>query len=167
MSIYPSPTGVMIGMDLAYNLWSAYGNWLPASHDHESKSCLSCTTRTPSQGIATLLVWANSVELPAQPPKDDFLLKDLEPLGWIKTQALEIAHLSPTDVTAQYCKRPSLCHTNHRPNCQTPPLKTTKTICHLPKRPAMTHTVTTLWQRESDCHLTHRPQSVLCSTTLT
>ena len=43
----------------------------------------------------------NSVELPTQVPKDDFLLKDLEPLGWIKTQALEIAHLSPTDVTAQ------------------------------------------------------------------
>ena len=29
MSIYPSPTGVMIGMDLAYNLWSAFGNWSP------------------------------------------------------------------------------------------------------------------------------------------
>ena len=29
MSIYPSPTGVMIGMDLAYNLWSAYGNCFP------------------------------------------------------------------------------------------------------------------------------------------
>ena len=43
----------------------------------------------------------NSVELPAQFPKDDFLLKDLEPLGWIKTQALEINHLSPTDVTNQ------------------------------------------------------------------
>ena len=43
----------------------------------------------------------NSVELPAQLPKDDFLLKDLEPLGWIKTQALEINHLSPTDVTTQ------------------------------------------------------------------
>jgi len=43
----------------------------------------------------------NGVELPAQLPKDDFLLKDLEPLGWIKTQALEIPHLSPTDVTAQ------------------------------------------------------------------
>jgi pre-mRNA-processing factor 8 len=43
----------------------------------------------------------NSVELPSQLPKDDFLLKDLEPLGWIKTQALEINHLSPTDVTTQ------------------------------------------------------------------
>lgn len=43
----------------------------------------------------------NAVELPSQLPKDDYLLKDLEPLGWIKTQALEIAHLSPTDVTTQ------------------------------------------------------------------
>ncbi|OUS43523.1 NUC071 domain-domain-containing protein [Ostreococcus tauri] len=29
MSIYPSPTGAMIGIDLAYNLHSAYGNWFP------------------------------------------------------------------------------------------------------------------------------------------
>nr|VZH89356.1 unnamed protein product [Spirometra erinaceieuropaei] len=29
MSIYPSPTGVMIAIDLAYNLHSAYGNWFP------------------------------------------------------------------------------------------------------------------------------------------
>ena len=28
-------------------------------------------------------------------------MKDLEPLGWIKTQALELPHLSPTDVTTQ------------------------------------------------------------------
>ena len=29
MSIYPSPTGVLIAIDLAYNLYSAYGNWIP------------------------------------------------------------------------------------------------------------------------------------------
>ncbi|XP_013405996.1 pre-mRNA-processing-splicing factor 8 isoform X1 [Lingula anatina] len=29
MSIYPSPTGVMIALDLAYNLHSAFGNWFP------------------------------------------------------------------------------------------------------------------------------------------
>jgi len=29
MSIYPSPTGLLIGLDLAYNLYSAYGNWFP------------------------------------------------------------------------------------------------------------------------------------------
>ena len=31
MSIYPSPTGTMIAVDLAYNLHSAYGNWFPGS----------------------------------------------------------------------------------------------------------------------------------------
>lgn len=29
MTIYPSPTGVLIGLDLAYNLYSGYGNWFP------------------------------------------------------------------------------------------------------------------------------------------
>lgn len=29
MSIYPSPTGCMIAIDLAYNLHSAFGNWFP------------------------------------------------------------------------------------------------------------------------------------------
>merc|ERR1719498_2172787 len=29
MSIYPSPTGVLIGVDLAYNLHSGFGNWFP------------------------------------------------------------------------------------------------------------------------------------------
>ena len=43
----------------------------------------------------------NSVDLPAMLPKHDFLLKDLEPLGWIKTQSQELNHLSPADVTTQ------------------------------------------------------------------
>jgi pre-mRNA-processing factor 8 len=29
MSIYPSPTGLLVGIDLAYNLHSAYGNFFP------------------------------------------------------------------------------------------------------------------------------------------
>jgi len=43
----------------------------------------------------------NGVELPSALPKHDFLLKDLEPLGWIKTQSQELNHLSPADVTTQ------------------------------------------------------------------
>jgi len=31
MSIYPSPTGVLIGIDCAYNLHAAYGNWFQGS----------------------------------------------------------------------------------------------------------------------------------------
>jgi pre-mRNA-processing factor 8 len=29
MSIYPSPTGCLLAVDLAYNLYSGYGNWFP------------------------------------------------------------------------------------------------------------------------------------------
>jgi pre-mRNA-processing factor 8 len=29
MSIYPSPTGTLIAFDLAYNMYSAFGNWFP------------------------------------------------------------------------------------------------------------------------------------------
>ena len=29
LSIYPSPTGVLIAIDLAYNVHSAFGNWFP------------------------------------------------------------------------------------------------------------------------------------------
>eukprot|EP00392_Amoebophrya_sp_AT5.2_P007183 g7197.t1 len=29
MSIYPSPTGVLLGIDIAYNLHSGFGNWFP------------------------------------------------------------------------------------------------------------------------------------------
>ncbi|KUF95884.1 HIV Tat-specific factor 1 [Phytophthora nicotianae] len=29
MTIYPSPTGVLLAVDLAYNLYSGYGNWFP------------------------------------------------------------------------------------------------------------------------------------------
>ncbi|CAN6636566.1 pre-mRNA-splicing factor 8 [Trichomonascus vanleenenianus] len=29
ISLYPSPTGAMIGIDLAYNMYDAYGNWFP------------------------------------------------------------------------------------------------------------------------------------------
>eukprot|EP01040_Poterioochromonas_malhamensis_P001445 gene1445-1533_t len=29
MSLYPSPTGVLLAIDLAYNLYSGYGNWFP------------------------------------------------------------------------------------------------------------------------------------------
>jgi pre-mRNA-processing factor 8 len=29
LSLYPSPTGVLIAIDLAYNLHSAFGNYFP------------------------------------------------------------------------------------------------------------------------------------------
>lgn len=32
MSIYPSPCGVLVAIDLAYNLYSGYGNWFPGEN---------------------------------------------------------------------------------------------------------------------------------------
>jgi len=29
LSLYPSPTGVLIAIDLCYNMHSAFGNWFP------------------------------------------------------------------------------------------------------------------------------------------
>eukprot|EP00605_Chrysophyceae_sp_TOSAG23-4_P000128 GSChrysophyteH1.ASY1.ANO1.147.1 assembled CDS len=31
MSMYPSPTGVLVAFDLAYNMFAGYGNWFPGS----------------------------------------------------------------------------------------------------------------------------------------
>ncbi|PNF41813.1 hypothetical protein B7P43_G18258 [Cryptotermes secundus] len=41
MSIYPSPTGLLIAIDLAYSLYSAYGNWYPGS-----KPVIQCALET-------------------------------------------------------------------------------------------------------------------------
>ncbi|ODN79735.1 pre-mRNA-processing-splicing factor 8 [Cryptococcus amylolentus CBS 6039] len=43
----------------------------------------------------------NGVDLPATLPHHEFLLKGLEPLGWIKTQSQELNHLAPQDITTQ------------------------------------------------------------------
>ncbi|WFD31583.1 Pre-mRNA-processing-splicing factor 8 [Malassezia sp. CBS 17886] len=51
-----------------------------------------------------VIVWVpqrgsnSGVELPTDLPSHEYVLKDLEPLGWIKTQALDLPHLAPTDV---------------------------------------------------------------------
>ncbi|EPQ26542.1 uncharacterized protein PFL1_05864 [Pseudozyma flocculosa PF-1] len=58
----------------------------------------------PSVKEVRVIVWVpqrgsnNGVELPAELPQHDFMLRDLEPLGWIKTQAADLPHLSPHDV---------------------------------------------------------------------
>ena len=55
------------------------------------------------QAIAWAPQWGNnnSIKLPSKLLKDNNILKDLEPLGWIKTQALELPHLSLNDITSQ------------------------------------------------------------------
>ncbi|CAO1618338.1 unnamed protein product [Jaminaea pallidilutea] len=63
----------------------------------------------PSVREVKVIVWVpqrgsnNTVELPNDLPRHDFMLKDLEPLGWIKTQAVDMPHLSSLD-TATHAK---------------------------------------------------------------
>ncbi|KAF5181753.1 Pre-mrna-processing-splicing factor [Thalictrum thalictroides] len=51
MSIYPSPTGVMIGIDLAYNLHSAFGNWFPGSRPLLAKAMDKIMKSNPAQCV--------------------------------------------------------------------------------------------------------------------
>lgn len=42
----------------------------------------------------------NGVELPHKMPEHEFLLKDMEPLGWIKTQVgFKVSRLCPADIS--------------------------------------------------------------------
>ncbi|WOO77065.1 Pre-mRNA-processing-splicing factor 8 [Vanrija pseudolonga] len=69
-----------------------YGSSPP---DNKSVKEIKAIAWIPQRGTA------NSVELPAALPKHEFLLKDMEPLGWIKTQSQELNHLAPADLTTQ------------------------------------------------------------------
>ncbi|KAJ7071693.1 PRP8 domain IV core-domain-containing protein [Mycena amicta] len=85
-----------------------YGSSPP---DNAQVKEIKVSCRYPSSFGLTKRPWAiawvpqrgsnNGIELPSKLPKEDFLLKDLEPLGWIKMQALEINHLSPMDMVTQ------------------------------------------------------------------
>jgi len=60
----------------------------------------------PAVKEVRLIVWVpqrgsnTGVELPQDLPTHEYMLKDLEPLGWIKTQAQDLPHLAPADVAA-------------------------------------------------------------------
>uniref|UniRef100_A0A8R7TPH0 Uncharacterized protein n=1 Tax=Triticum urartu TaxID=4572 RepID=A0A8R7TPH0_TRIUA len=62
LSIYRSPTGVMIGLDLAYNLHSAFGNWFPglkpllqqAMNKIDVKSCSVCAEGENRKGSSVV-----------------------------------------------------------------------------------------------------------------
>lgn len=57
MSIYPSPTGVMVGVDLAYNLHSSYGNWFPGAKPLIIQVCDCVVVVRVGGGGARLCRW--------------------------------------------------------------------------------------------------------------
>lgn len=48
MSIYPSATGLMIGVDLAYNMHSAYGHWIPGMKPLMQQAMLKIVKANPA-----------------------------------------------------------------------------------------------------------------------
>jgi pre-mRNA-processing factor 8 len=60
----------------------------------------------PSVKEIKTIVWVpqrgtnNGVDVPSDLPKHDYILAGLEPLGMIKTQSMDLPHLSPQDVVA-------------------------------------------------------------------
>lgn len=48
MSIYPSPTGCLIAVDLAYNVCSTYGNWFPGVKTLVSKATTKIMKANPA-----------------------------------------------------------------------------------------------------------------------
>jgi len=48
MSIYPSPTGVLLGFDLAYNVYSGYGNWVPGMKPLMQQALAKITKANPA-----------------------------------------------------------------------------------------------------------------------
>lgn len=62
--------------------------------DAPSVKEISCIVWIPQRGSN------QDVELPADLPKHDYVLKDLEPLGVIKTQSMDMPHLSATDIVS-------------------------------------------------------------------
>lgn len=55
MSIYPSPTGCMVGIDLCYNLHSAFGNWFPG--EQGGRAATYCCRHTAGAGCAAPCEW--------------------------------------------------------------------------------------------------------------
>ncbi|PWN42662.1 putative PRP8-U5 snRNP protein, pre-mRNA splicing factor [Ceraceosorus guamensis] len=64
----------------------------------------SSPSDAPSVKEVKVIVWLpqrgsnNGVELPNELPQHDYMLKDLEPLGWIKTQSADSNFMAPEDV---------------------------------------------------------------------
>lgn len=61
--------------------------------DNDQVKEIKCIVMVPQLGNN------QAVQLPHHLPEHEFLLKGLEPLGWIHTQAQEMSAMSPTDVT--------------------------------------------------------------------
>jgi pre-mRNA-processing factor 8 len=72
MNIYPSPTGVMIGMDLAFNLWSAFRNWFPGLKPLVQQAMAKFMKANPASHVLCERI-RNGLQLYSSKPTEPYL----------------------------------------------------------------------------------------------
>ena len=72
MSIYPSPTGLMIAIDLAYNRYSAFGNWIPGLKPLIQQSMAKIMKANPALYVLRERV-RKALQLYSSEPNEPFL----------------------------------------------------------------------------------------------
>jgi len=71
-SVYPSPTGAMVGIDLAYNLHSAFGNWIPGMKPLVIKAMAKIMKSNPALYVLRERV-RKALQLYASEPTEPYL----------------------------------------------------------------------------------------------
>lgn len=72
MSLYPSAHGIVIAYDLAYNLYSAFGNWFPGLKQVILESSAKIMNQNPSLFVLRERV-RNALQLHSTEPNDPYL----------------------------------------------------------------------------------------------
>ena len=72
MSLYPSPTGLLIAYDLAYNLHSGYGNWFPGLKDTILESSNKIMKANPALYVLRERI-RKALQLHSSEPTDTYL----------------------------------------------------------------------------------------------
>eukprot|EP00002_Diphylleia_rotans_P001931 TRINITY_DN1116_c0_g2_i2.p1 TRINITY_DN1116_c0_g2~~TRINITY_DN1116_c0_g2_i2.p1 ORF type:complete len:1209 (+),score=255.28 TRINITY_DN1116_c0_g2_i2:4711-8337(+) len=72
MSIYPSPTGTLIAIDMAYNLYAAFGNWFPGSKPLISQAMAKIMKANPAMYVLRERV-RKALQLYSSEPTEPYL----------------------------------------------------------------------------------------------
>jgi len=86
MSMYPSPTGVLIGVDLAYGVHSGYGNWFPGSKPLISQAMTKIMKSNPAMYVLRERI-RKALQLYSSEPTEPYLNSQVRfsnyPLGLV------------------------------------------------------------------------------------
>jgi pre-mRNA-processing factor 8 len=125
MSIYPSPTGVLVGIDLAYNLHAAYGNWFPGSKPLVQQAMAKIMKANPALYVLRERV-RKGLQLYSSEPTEPYLnsqnygelfSNQVRPLGVPKSR--RSVPPRPVVTSTAVCKRKYATHSTSAPALKT------------------------------------------------